>query len=108
MIKNANCTVIELEFKKSFFSRPLLKIRHAQHQSRPEFQQEVEGVLASLGVSADTVVARLYEYIREERRLPQQFHTSNVLTRETIERAEAGLDVIQCASVEDLYQQLGI
>ena len=79
-----------------------------QVQIESGLQHEVETVLREMGISADTVVAHLYEYIREERRLPEGLRVPNALTRETIRRSEAGIDVIQCSSVEDLYQKLGI
>lgn len=71
-------------------------------------QQEVEEILREFGLSADNAVTMLYEYVRDEHRLPEGLRVPNELTRETIRRSEAGIDVIRCSSVEDLYQKLGI
>ncbi len=71
-------------------------------------QQEAEQVFQEFGISADTLVTRLYEFVRTEHRLPTELRVPNQLTRETIERANAGLDVVSCSSANDLYQKLGI
>jgi antitoxin component of RelBE/YafQ-DinJ toxin-antitoxin module len=75
---------------------------------KPELQQEVESILAALGVSADTVVAHLYEYIREERRLPEQLRIPNIETQEVFAETDAGKNVVEYASPADLYSALGI
>ncbi|MFY7999752.1 MAG: type II toxin-antitoxin system RelB/DinJ family antitoxin [Candidatus Kapaibacteriota bacterium] len=71
-------------------------------------QQEAEQILQEFGISADNAVTMLYEYVRTEHRLPMELRVPNQLTRTTIERANAGLDVTRCSSADDLYQKLGI
>lgn len=75
---------------------------------KPELQHEVEAVLREMGISADTVVSHLYEYIREERRLPEGLHIPNKLTRETLEQSDAGINVTSYSSAEEMYKALGI
>jgi DNA-damage-inducible protein J len=71
-------------------------------------QQEAESVLQELGISADIAVTMLYEYVREERRLPTGLRVPNKLTRETIEKSERGEDIIVCSSFEEMYESLGM
>ncbi len=71
-------------------------------------QHEAELVFQELGVSPDTIVKRLFDFVRTEHRLPEELRIPNQLTRETIERANAGIDVTTYSSAEELYASLGI
>ena len=79
-----------------------------QLQMESGLQQEVDSIFQELGISRDIAITMLYEYVRDEHRLPTGLRVPNKLTRETIERSAAGLDVTRCSSAEDLYQKLGI
>ncbi len=72
----------------------------------PELQQEVDTIFQKIGVSADTVVSHLYEYVREEQRLPEVLHIPNALTRATFESTDRGEDLIEYATTEELFQSL--
>jgi antitoxin component of RelBE/YafQ-DinJ toxin-antitoxin module len=71
-------------------------------------QQEAEEILRGFGISADNAVTMLYEYVRDEHRLPTGFRVPNAETRRVIEETERGENLIVCASVEELFESLGI
>jgi DNA-damage-inducible protein J len=71
-------------------------------------QQEAEQIFQEFGISADTAVTMLYEYVRDEHRLPTGFHVPNALTREVIEKTERGEDLIVYESADELFKSLGI
>jgi antitoxin component of RelBE/YafQ-DinJ toxin-antitoxin module len=73
-----------------------------------ELQQEVEEILREFGISADHAVTMLYEYVRNEHRLPSGFHVPNAETRAVFESTDAGEDLIEFATTEELFTSLGI
>ncbi len=79
-----------------------------QMQMESGLQQEAELVFQELGVSSDTIVKRLFDFVRTEHRLPTELRIPNAETRAVFESTDAGEDLIEFSSTEELFTSLGI
>lgn len=71
-------------------------------------QQEAEQILREFGISSDTLVTRLYEYVRSEHSLPPELRVPNAVTRAVFESTDRGEDLIEFVTTEELFKSLGI
>jgi addiction module RelB/DinJ family antitoxin len=71
-------------------------------------QQEAEQIFQEFGISADTLITRLYEYVRTEHRLPTELRIPNAVTRAAFESTDRGEDLMEYATTDELFKSLGI
>ena len=79
-----------------------------QLQMESGLQQEVDSIFQELGISRDIAITMLYEYVRDEHRLPTGLRVPNELTRETFESTDAGKDLLEYSTTTELFASLGI
>ncbi len=65
-------------------------------------------VFNALGMSLSEGVCLFLRQVVLQRGIPFEIKIPNALTRETLEKAERGEDVEEFATVEDLFEDLGI
>ncbi|QCS49617.1 type II toxin-antitoxin system antitoxin, RelB/DinJ family [Picosynechococcus sp. PCC 11901] len=74
----------------------------------PNLQQDVEQILASLGLSANQAIALFYEQIAKHHGLPFQIDDCNEETLATFAATDRDEDLVVCEDVEDMFSKLGI
>jgi DNA-damage-inducible protein J len=74
----------------------------------PGLKDEVEGILAELGLTASETVHLLYRQIKLQRGLPFAVRIPNALTTRTLNASKSGRNVKRFASKEELFADLGL
>lgn len=74
----------------------------------PGLKNEVEDILAHLGLTASQAIHLLYRQIKLQRGLPFEMRIPNDLTAQTLHDSKAGKGVKRFASQKDLYADLGL
>ena len=74
---------------------------------------EADAVLATMGLTASDLCRMVFTWVAKEKRLPCSIDTSNThipnaLTRETMEKADRGEELVHARDAEDLFRKLGI
>lgn len=82
-------------------------------QIDPAIKKEADAVLATLGLTASDLCHMAITWVAREKRLPCNIGTSNThipnaLTRETMEKADRGEELVHARDAEDLFRKLGI
>ena len=82
-------------------------------QIDPAIKKEADAVLATMGLTASDLCRMAITWVAREKRLPCSIdiHTSdipNALTRETLEKADRGEELVRARDAEDLFRKLGI
>ncbi|ATF93852.1 Antitoxin DinJ [Cedecea neteri] len=73
----------------------------------PAIRDEATEVLAQFGMTISDVMRMTLAYVAKERALPFEMRL-NATTIETIEKAEAGIEVHRASDAKDLFDQLGM
>ena len=74
----------------------------------PDLKNEVEEILAQLGLTASETILLLYRQIKLRRGLPFEVVIPNALTAKTLRDAKSGKNVKPFHSKHDLYADLGL
>jgi DNA-damage-inducible protein J len=74
----------------------------------PDLKNEVEDILARLGLSASEAILLLYRQIQLRRGLPFAVATPSSLTAKTLRDSKSGKNVKTFASKKELYSDLGL
>ena len=74
----------------------------------PGLKNEVEAILAHLGLTASEAVHLLYRQIKLQRGLPFDVRLPNELTARTLNSSKAGKGVKRFGSKKELYADLGL
>ena len=74
----------------------------------PGLKQEVEDILAELGLTASETVHLLYRQIKLQRGLPFEVRIPNDLTARTLRDSHAGKGVKRFGTKKELYGDLGL
>ena len=74
----------------------------------PNLKNEVEDILARLGLSTSETIQLLYRQIKLRQGLPFEVRLPNDLTAMTLRRSKAGKGVKRFANKDDLYRDLGL
>ncbi len=77
-------------------------------QIEPGLKQDVEEILAGMGLTASETIQLLYRQIQRRRGLPFQVETPNRLTARTLRDSKAGRQVKRFATKQELYADLGL
>ena len=74
----------------------------------PALKRAAEDVLRKLGLPASQAVTLFYRQLVLQKGLPFDVKIPNKVTREALEDAVKGRDLTHYASVEELFEDLGI
>ena len=81
-------------------------------QIDPAIKKEADAVLATMGLTASDLCRMAITWVAREKRLPCSIDTPvdtpNALTRETMEKADRGEELVHARDAEDLFRKLGI
>ena len=74
----------------------------------PELKTEVERVFTELGLTTTEAITLFYQQVRLNQGLPFPVRIPNEMTRQTFEDTDAGRNLVEFESAEDMFAQLGI
>ncbi len=74
----------------------------------PSLKRDAEKVLRNLGLPASQAVTLFFRQVVLQNGLPFKVKLPNKVTREALEDAVKGRDLANYASVEELFEDLGI
>ena len=74
----------------------------------PELKTEVERLFAELGLTTTEAITLFYQQVRLNQGLPFPVRIPNEVTRRTFEDTDAGRNLVECDSAEDMFARLGI
>lgn len=74
----------------------------------PTLKEEVERILARLGLTVSETIHLLYRQIKLRRGLPFEVRIPNRLTARTLTDSKAGKHVKHFTAKQDLYKDLGL
>ena len=74
----------------------------------PELKAEAEGILAEIGLSSSDAIRMFYKQVTLQKGLPFEARIPNATTRKALRDAEAGRGMTDYASVDEMFEDLGI
>jgi DNA-damage-inducible protein J len=74
----------------------------------PELKAQAEGILAAIGLSSSDAIRMFYKQVTLQNGLPFAARIPNATTRKALRDAEAGRDMTDYASVDEMFKDLGI
>ncbi|WP_099241100.1 type II toxin-antitoxin system RelB/DinJ family antitoxin [Synechococcus sp. BDU 130192] len=74
----------------------------------PNLQQDVEQILAGLGLSANQAIALFYEQIAKHQALPFEIENYHEETLKTFAKTDQKEELIICQDADDIFSKLGI
>jgi DNA-damage-inducible protein J len=74
----------------------------------PELKAQAEGILAEIGLSSSDAIRMFYKQVTLQQGLPFEARIPNATTRKALRDAEAGRDMTDYASVDEMFKDLGI
>jgi DNA-damage-inducible protein J len=74
----------------------------------PTLKEEVENVFGELGLSTTQAITLFYQQVRLCRGLPFEVRIPNEVTLRTMEKTDAGEELVRCEDAQDMFTRLGI
>ena len=74
----------------------------------PELKIKAEGILAEIGLSSSDAIRMFYKQVTLRNGLPFEARIPNATTRKALREAEAGRNMTDYASVDEMFKDLGI
>ena len=74
----------------------------------PELKAQAEGILAEIGLSSSDAIRMFYKQVTLRQGLPFEARIPNATTRKALRDAEAGRNMTDYASVDEMFNDLGI
>ena len=74
----------------------------------PELKAQAEGILAEIGLSSSDAIRMFYKQVTLQKGLPFEARIPNATTRKALRDAEAGRNMTDYASVDEMFQDVGI
>ena len=74
----------------------------------PELKAQAEDILAEIGLSSSDAIRMFYKQVTLQRGLPFEARIPNATTLKALRDAEAGRDMTDYASVDEMFKDLGI
>jgi len=74
----------------------------------PELKTRAEGILAEIGLSSSDAIRMFYKQVTLRNGLPFEARIPNATTRKALRDAEAGRNMTDYASVDEMFNDLGI
>lgn len=80
----------------------MAKTEMIRARMEPELKREAEEVLGELGMSATEAITLFYTQVAMQRGLPFEVRLPNADTVEALHQAQAGTDLVEYQTLEDL------
>jgi DNA-damage-inducible protein J len=74
----------------------------------PELKAEAESILAKIGLSSSDAIRMFYSQVAMRKGLPFEARIPNATTRKALRDAEAGRNMTDYASVDEMFEDMGI
>jgi DNA-damage-inducible protein J len=74
----------------------------------PQLKAQVEGILAQIGLTSSDAIRMFYTQVALRKGLPFAARIPNATTRKALRDAEAGQNMTDYASVDEMFQDLGL
>lgn len=74
----------------------------------PNLKKEVENIFLELGLTPTTAINIFYRQVKLLKGLPFNIRVPNETTSQTFKDTDAGKNLIDCDSAEDMFSKLGI
>jgi DNA-damage-inducible protein J len=74
----------------------------------PILKQNVEAILAELGLTTTQAITLFFKQMELRKGLPFPLELPNQETRETFEKTDRGEDLIYCEDANDMFKKLDI
>lgn len=84
------------------------KSAYIRARVEPQLKVQAEHVLDELGITPTQAVTMLYKKVVREQTFPFSLKIPNKVTQKTLEDSDQGKGIIACASVEEMFKDLGI
>lgn len=97
-----------LHYRAQIRGRTTMSAATIQVRIDEETKKQAQTVLEALHLSMSEAVKLFLRQVVLQRGIPFEVKIPNKLTRETLEKAERGEDVKEFASVDELFEDLGI
>ena len=86
----------------------MLKSAMLRARIEPTLKEEVDSILRKLGLSTSEAINLFYKQIKLRKGLPFQVVIPNELTKKTMKDTDNNLNIVECESAEEMFEQLGI
>lgn len=86
----------------------MAKAAQINARTETELKAEVEGILASLGLSTSDAINIFFRQIKLRRGLPFPVEIPNKETLKVFRDSEEGKELTECQDAEDLFKRLGV
>ncbi len=71
-------------------------------------KEEVEEIFERLGLTASTAINLFYQQVKLTKGLPFEIKVPKKSTLKTFKKTDAGKEIIECGSVDNMFESLGI
>ena len=75
---------------------------------KPEIKDKAQAILKDMGMSTSEAIDLFLTYIVLRKNFPSELHIPNTTTLKTFQDSESGKNMKTCATLDELYQDLGI
>lgn len=86
----------------------MAKTAQVNARTEPELKAEVEGILASLGLSTSEAINIFFRQVKLRRGLPFPVEIPNEETLKAFRDSEEGKGLTECRDADDLFKRLDI
>ena len=86
----------------------MVKSATVRARIEPKLKAEVEALFHQLGLSTTEAINIFYNQVQLRKGLPFNVVMPNKNTKKTFKDTDAGKNLIQCESVDDMFDKLGI
>ena len=84
------------------------KSAYIRARVEPQLKVQAEHVLDELGITPTQAVTMLYKKVVREQTFPFSLKIPNKVVQKTLEDSDQEKGIIACASVEEMFKDLGI
>jgi DNA-damage-inducible protein J len=84
------------------------KTEFVRARIEPILKQNVEAILAELGLTTTQAITLFFKQMELRKGLPFPLELPNQETRETFEKTDRGEDLIYCEDANDMFKKLDI
>jgi len=71
-------------------------------------KEEVEEIFERLGLTASTAINLFYQQVKLTKGLPFEIKVPKKSILKTFKKTDAGKEIIECGSVDNMFESLGI
>ena len=85
----------------------MLKSAMIRARMDPVLKEEVERLFEELGLTTTQAITLFYQQVKLNQGLPFPVRVPNEVTRRTFEETDAGENIVECDTAEDMFARLG-